>query len=183
MDEEHPDSPPPPMPDRPGSMPPGPPTAAGGGLSEPGPSRRPTPGPTSTDRTPGLLTLLGGVLVVLGSFLPYLTVSVAGASTSASGTSAGIGVLILGGFAIVKGMSSLSPRMMPIRLATPLLTAGLLAVLLVIRWNDIHDAIRTLQAELPGVTASVGIGYWIDVVGTALILAAGFMDLAARRRA
>ena len=82
----------------------------------------------------------------------------------------------------MKGLSSLNTRMMPIRFATPLLTAGLLAVVLVIRWNDIHDAIRAVHAQLPLADANVGIGYWIDVVGTVLILMAGLLDLAARRR-
>jgi hypothetical protein len=181
MDEEHNPPTPPPMPDRPGSMPPGPPTGLGGGLSEPRPSG-PAPGPMSSDRLPALLTVVGGVLVVLGSLLPVVKVSAAGATSTVSGTSAGIGVLILGGFAIVKGLSGLSPRMVPVRFATPLLTGGLLVVLLVLRWNDIQDAIDIVRTELPGAQASVGIGFWIDVVGTVLILVAGFLDLTARRR-
>ena len=180
MDEERNESTPPPMPDRPESMPPGP-AGWGAGLSESRPSP-PASAPATADRLPALLTVIGGALVVLGSFLPVVKVSAAGATSTVSGTSAGIGVLILGGFAIVKGLSGLSPRMVPVRFATPLLTGGLLVVLLVLRWNDIQDAIGIVHEQLPDAQASVGIGYWIDVVGTVLILVAGFMDLAARRR-
>jgi hypothetical protein len=161
-------------------MPAGPPAGWGGGLSE---SRPPGPaaGAPPADRTAGLLTLIGGVLVVVGAFLPTLTETFNGQTYTQSGASAGIGVVILGGFAIVKGLSALTPRMTSMRFATPLLTAGLLALLLIFRWSSLQELIRA--DERSGVDASVGIGFWIEVVGTVMIGVAGTTDLAARRRA
>src|SRR5204863_7594406 len=69
MDEPPRESTPPPMPDRPPAMPAGPPAGWGGGLSESRPPGPAAAAPT-TDRTPALLTLIGGVLVVVGAFLP-----------------------------------------------------------------------------------------------------------------
>jgi hypothetical protein len=150
----------------------------GPGLSGP---RVPGPvGATGDVRTSGLLAFLGGALVVLGSFLPAVTFQGFGVSGSVSGTSAGWGVLLLGGFALAKGASVLWPATVRLRLGTPLITGGLLVVLLVMRWNDIHDAISQAQS-LAGVTGSVGIGFWIDALGAAAVLAAGLLQLRAAR--
>jgi hypothetical protein len=117
--------------------------------------------------------LIGGIAVVLGAFLPRFSVSGPGGTTTIGGFSGvGLGLVILAGFAIAKGIQGLEPSRIRMRLSAPILTGLLMIIPLVIRWNDLHSAVDQLQGA-PGVTASIGIGFWIDVAGVAAVLAGG----------
>jgi len=143
-----------------------------------GPVRQ--PGPTATDRNAGWFVLAGGILVVVGVFLPWITVSGPGGSNSASGLdSSEWGFMILGGFAIARGLSITRPDMFRFRFGTPLIGGAILVVLVVLRWGDLQDALTALRAY-PGVTASLGIGIWSVIAGTACVVLGGLMMLLRR---
>ena len=48
-----------------------------------------------------------------------------------------------------------------------------------LRWNDLQNAVNDARAVSPLIHASIGIGVWSVIAGTALIL---FGGLLARRR-
>jgi hypothetical protein len=125
----------------------------------------------------GWLTLAGGVLVVLGVFLPWITASGPGGSVSFSGLDSNEwGFVILGGFAIVRGLSMARPDRFHFTLGTPLIGGIILAVLVALRWGDLQDALAIYRTQ-PGVTASLGIGVWSVIAGTACVLLGGVMLL------
>jgi len=131
-----------------------------------------------------LLVVLGGAIVVIAVFLPWVTASNGAASVSMSGFQGGTyGTLFLGAISIVRGAitlrdsSSTSAR----NRGNPLITAAFILGLLAIRWSALQDAIASARA-VPGVTASLGIGVWLDIAG-ALTIAAGAWLTTARRRA
>ena len=129
----------------------------------------------------GWLVLIGGVLVLVGVFLPWITASGPRGTFSASGKDASEwGILILGGFATVRGLSMARPDIFRFRLGTPLIGGVILAVLVAMRWSDIQKALDDLRS-VPGVTASLGIGFWGVIAGTALVLAGGAMAMQRRR--
>jgi hypothetical protein len=152
------------------------------GLSQ-GPAYRPPAPPASQTSRAGLLTLAGGALVVISVFLPWFTVDVPGSTiyTVSEFRGGAFGLLILGGFAIVRGLSLARIGGMQFRMGSPLIGGVIMVVLLVIRWNDIHDAIEQTKALSPTITASVGIGFWGAALGAALVLAGGVMTLQSRR--
>jgi formate-dependent nitrite reductase membrane component NrfD len=129
-----------------------------------------------------VLCVLGGILVVVGGFLPvFRVVAPDGIVVSTvKGTEAGIGMVFLGGFAIFKGASALASGSIA-RLSSPLITAAFLTLLLVFRWNDINDAQEQVRGLDPSLTGQIGIGFWLDVLGTILIAVSGLMLLASRR--
>jgi hypothetical protein len=165
--DEHPEEPPLPSP------PPG--------LAQEPAYRRPAPPAPQTSRA-GILTLAGGALVVISVFLPWFTLEGPGGSATVSEFRGGaFGLLILGGFAIARGLSMAGIGGMRFRLGSPLIGGILMLVLLAIRWNDIHDAIEQTNALYPTVTASIGIGFWGAGLGAALVLAGGVMAMQNRR--
>jgi hypothetical protein len=143
--------------------------------SGPGGPRRPAP--ITTNPNAGWFVLVGGILVVVGVFLPWITVSGLNGSGSTNGFDNGEwGFLILGGFAIARGLSMTRPDRFRFTLGTPLIGGAILAVLVVIRWGDIQDALTAVRGY-PGVTASIGIGVWSVIAGTACVVLGGLMSL------
>lgn len=131
-----------------------------------------------------LLVVLGGAMVVVAVFLPWVTASNGAASISMSGFQGGTyGTLFLGAISIVRGAITLrdSSSSSARNRGNPLITAAFILGLLAIRWGALQDAVSAARA-VPGVTASLGIGVWLDVAG-ALTIAAGAWLTTARRRA
>jgi hypothetical protein len=146
-------------------------------MSAGGPAGSRRPPAAATNRNGGWLVLAGGILVVVGVFLPWITVSGPGGSGSASGLdSSEWGFVILGGFAIVRGLSITRPDRFRFTLGTPLIGGVILVVLVVARWGDLQDALAAVRAY-PGVTASLGIGIWSVIVGTVCVVVGGLMLL------
>ena len=144
------------------------------------PSARPAP-PRDGNANAGWLVFTGGVLVILGVFLPWITATGRAGTFSASGKDANEwAFLILGGFATVRGLSMARPQMFRFRLGTPLIGGVILAVLVAMRWSDLQKGLDDLRT-LPGVTASVGIGFWAVIAGTVLVLLGGVMAMQRRR--
>jgi uncharacterized membrane protein YidH (DUF202 family) len=146
----------------------------------PAPSARPEPAREGNTNA-GWLMLTGGVLVIVGVFLPWITATGSSGTFSASGKDANEwAFLILGGFATVRGISMAKPGLLRFQLGTPLIGGVILAVLVALRWNDLQKALEDLRS-LPGVTASLGIGFWAVIAGTVLVLLGGVMALQRRR--
>jgi hypothetical protein len=144
------------------------------------PSGRPAP-PREGNTNAGWLVLTGGVLVIVGVFLPWITATGSSGTFSASGKDANEwAFLILGGFATVRGISMAKPGLLRFQLGTPLIGGVILAVLVALRWNDLQKALDDLRS-LPGVTASLGIGFWAVIAGTVLVLLGGVMAMQRRR--
>jgi hypothetical protein len=157
-----------------------------------GPSQEPPPGlggaqsarpapPRDGNTNAGWLTLTGGILVVVGVFLPWITATGSAGTFSASGKDANEwAFLILGGFATVRGLSMAKPGLFRFQLGTPLIGGVILAVLVALRWNDLQKSLEDLRS-LPGVTASIGIGFWAVIAGTVLVLLGGVLAMQRRR--
>ena len=137
--------------------------------------------PREGNANAGWLVFTGGVLVIVGVFLPWVTASGPNGTFSASGKDANEwAFLILGGFAAVRGLSMAKPGLFRFQLGTPLIGGVILAVLVALRWSDLQKALTDLRS-LPGVTASLGIGLWAVVAGTVLVLLGGVLAMQRRR--
>ena len=153
-----------------------PPPPPGPGLQQGPVAYRPPAAAMAAQRRAGIVVTVGAALVIVGVFLPWITASGPGGSASINGIKAGTwGTLILGTFALMRGLSMLRPDGIPLNLGTPLVGGVLLAVLIAMRWSDLQGAIHRLQATSPSVTASLGIGVWASIAGTALILLGGVL--------
>jgi uncharacterized membrane protein YidH (DUF202 family) len=129
----------------------------------------------------GWLTLAGGILVIVGVFLPWITATASAGTFSASGKDANEwAFLILGGFATVRGLSMAKPGLFRFQLGTPLIGGVILAVLVALRWNELQKALEDFRS-VPGVTASIGIGFWAVIAGTVLVLLGGVLAMQRRR--
>ena len=127
--------------------------------------------------------LVGGLLVVLGTFLPDVAMSGPGGAATVSAWQSGAwGSLLLGGFAVARGLSMLRPGQFGFNLGTPLIGAAILAFLLYERWRDVQEAIAAVQLH-PDTTATIGLGLWLSLLGCALVVVGGLLDVASRRRA
>jgi hypothetical protein len=137
---------------------------------------------TDAERRAGLLTLAGGIVVVISVFLPWVRVEGPfGGITISEFGGGGVGLLILGGFAIARGLSMARIGGIGFRLGSPLIGGALMVVLLVVRWNDIGDATDQVHEAYPLLDVSIGIGFWGAALGAALVLAAGVLALQVRR--
>jgi uncharacterized membrane protein YidH (DUF202 family) len=146
----------------------------------PTPSARPAP-PRDGNANAGWLVLTGGILVIVGVFLPWITATGSTGTFSASGKDANEwAFLILGGFATVRGLSMAKPGLFRFQLGTPVIGGVILAVLVALRWSDLQKALDDLRS-IPGVTASLGIGFWAVIAGTLLVLLGGIMAMQRRR--
>ena len=157
-----------------------------------GPAQQPPPGlggahsarpgtPREGNVNAGWLVLTGGILVVVGVFLPWITATGSKGTISLSGKDANEwAFLILGGFATVRGLSMAKPGLLRFQLGTPLIGGVILAVLVALRWNDLQKALEDFRS-VPGVTASVGIGFWAVIAGTVLVLLGGVLAMQRRR--
>jgi hypothetical protein len=122
------------------------------------------------------MMLGGGLAIVVGAVaLPWFSASGPGGSETVKGISgSGFGILILAGFAIAKGLQVVAPDRVPFRLGTPILTGVLLLALVGFRWSDISDGLDRAEA-IPGVTASVGSGFWLVAAGSVIVLCGGLL--------
>jgi len=147
-----------------------------------GPTPTSRPAPTRvTNANAGWLVLAGGILVIVGVFLPWITATGPSGTFSASGKDANEwAFLILGAFAIVRGLSMARPGIFRFQLGTPLIGGVILAVLVALRWSDLQKALDDLRS-VPRVTASLGIGFWAVIAGTVLVLLGGVMAMQRRR--
>ena len=147
------------------------------GLRPSPPIARSVRGPSDARRRAGVTVTLGAILVIVGVFLPWVQASAPGGfSASVNGWQVGTwGTLLLAGFALLRGLSMLRPHTFRANLGTPVIGGLLLAVLMAARWGDLQDAIHQAEATNPAVTASLGIGVWCVIAGTAAIIVGGVL--------
>jgi uncharacterized membrane protein YidH (DUF202 family) len=145
-----------------------------------GPSARPSPH-REANANAGWLVLTGGVLVIVGVFLPWITASGPNGTFSTSGKDANEwAFLILGGFATIRGFSMARPQTFRFQLGTPLIGGVILAILAALRWGDLQNALDVARVH-PAYTASIGIGFWAVIGGTVLVLLGGVLAMQRRR--
>ncbi|MEO7097266.1 MAG: hypothetical protein ABI175_28655 [Polyangiales bacterium] len=168
------DEPTPPEPTSP--MPPPPPAQASpprGLAGPPADLGRPSAPASSRTRLGGWLMLAGGAIALASAFLPRITASGPGGEASYGGLAgAGFGTLILAGIAVAKGLQVVRPDVMKMRLGSPVVTGVLMLVLAGFRYASLSSDVADLQ-ELPGITASIGNGFWIGAIGAAMVTVGG----------
>ena len=158
-----------------------PPPAAPQGFSPEPPARQIVA--RNDSPTPGMLVVAGGALAVVGVFLPWLTATAPGGSVSENGIQIGTwGTLILGGFAVMRGLSMLRPTTFRVQLGTPIVGGILILGLMALRWGALQDAITQAEAVGPGITASMGIGVWAVIAGGLCVVAGGLLQMRSLRR-
>jgi hypothetical protein len=132
----------------------------------PPPSTTPGSRGPAPNRTGPIVSLIGGGLVLLGSFLPWATVKTAvlssPASLSVSGTDGdGVITLVLGLVIVGIGLVCLTSRP---RLWLVSLIAGCAAALVaVIDIVDVGNRVGEIESDY--LHASVGVGLWVVLVG------------------
>jgi hypothetical protein len=135
-------------------------------------SPAPASGGATGSTTGGFLVLAGGALVVAGVFLPWLQASssLTGVRITENGLSIGtFGTLILGGFAVVRGIAMIRPNQP--RLGSPIVGGALILILMLLRWSSLQDALTAARALDPRIQASIGIGVWAVIGGACLVIA------------
>jgi hypothetical protein len=80
----------------------------------------------------------------------------------------------------MKGLQAARPDIVRTQLGSPILTGILMLVLAAIRYSSLQSNVGDLQA-LPGVTATIGNGFWIGVIGSSIVLLGGSMIQSADR--
>ena len=122
---------------------------------------------------------LGALLVIVGVFLPWVQASAPGGfSASVNGWQIGTwGTLLLAGFALMRGLSMLRPSAIGANMGNPVIGGVLLGVLMAARWGDLQNAIHQAEATNAAVTASLGLGVWCVIAGTAAIIVGGLVSL------
>ena len=118
-----------------------------------------------TKKNASMATLAGGVLLAVGSFLPWFTHDSLGSVNGFDGGDAYF-TLAAGVILAVLGYMSYSGKSYPSWIGW--VVAGLALVLVIIDYFDISDT-----ADLLG--GSVGIGIWIMAVGAIVALVGMFM--------
>jgi hypothetical protein len=144
----------------------------------------PPPPPAGLMRNPvvpgATMTLLGGVLIVVGSFLPWLTATAPLVGTISrngmEGGGDGIFTLILGVITILIGVTQLTATNMPTLLQrSPIITGAITGIVAVINYLDVQQRIEDVREESELIAASVGAGIWTLVVGAVLAIVGGVL--------
>jgi len=127
---------------------------------------------TSSFSIPAAAVTIGGAAMVVGSLLPWITVT-AFVTVSRSGLEAGDGLItiILGVAVVLIGLAALASGRAQFRLLAIALGALGLGIT-AIDYASVQDRIRTLDADIRDL-ASVGIGLYLVGVGALIALAGG----------
>jgi len=155
-----------------------------GKLAADAPSRAPETTPAvPIDKTQanigGGAIVVGGAMIVAGSFLPWITASTGFASVSRGGMDGGDGILIAiaGGVAVVAGVASL----MSGNFANPVV-AGLAAVIGgFVGFINYQDVQERLSGMGDNVIAEVGIGLWLIMAGAVVTVIGAVIAASAPR--
>jgi hypothetical protein len=131
---------------------------------------------SAVSATPALLVVAGAALVIIGVFLPWVRATIPGHTFSESGFQIGnYGTLILGAFALARGLTMLRPRAVRMQLGTPVIGGVLILGFLALRWGALQDLLAQAEAADPAVQAALGVGLWIVVLGALLVIAGGVL--------
>ena len=141
------------------------------------------PPPSGLMRNPivpaATLTGLGGLLIVLGSFLPWLTATAPFVGTiSTNGVQGGDGIitLILGVVTILIGVTQLTATNMSGFLQRSSIVTGIItAIVAVVDYNSVQERIEEVKGQSELVVGTVGTGIWTLFVGAALAITGGLL--------
>jgi hypothetical protein len=126
------------------------------------------------------MTVLGGFLIVLGSFLPWLTATAPFVGTmNTNGMQSGDGVitLILGMVTILIGVTRLTATNMPALLNRSAIVTGIVTGIVAgVAYSDAQQRVEAARSESELIIASVGAGIWALFVGAALAIAGGVLS-------
>jgi hypothetical protein len=136
-----------------------------------------------------IMTGLGGLLIVFGSFLPWLTATAPLIGTvNVSGMQGGgdeVFTLVLGVITILIGVTRLTATNMPALLwRSSIVTGVITGALAIYDYNSVQDRITEMKTaakaagDLPfdiPVIANVGTGIWVLFVGAALAIVGGML--------
>jgi hypothetical protein len=131
-----------------------------------------SPGPQTAHQRPiapaTIAVLAGGLLLVVGSFLPWVTASTVFGSISRSGVDGGGDgwiTLVAGGVILLLGLATLRR---PNRAANLLIAvaAAIAFVIFALDFSDVQSRITDLESQSEGVAlGGVGIGLWLVALG------------------
>jgi hypothetical protein len=152
-------------------------------MSSQEPEPDPAPPPTGLMRNPvvpaATMIGLGGLLIVVGSFMPWMTASAPLVGTiSTSGMQGGDGVitLVLGVITILIGVTQLTATNMPTSLQRSSIVTGVITgAVAIYDYNEVQDRITQAKAQSDLIIASVGGGMWALFVGAALAIIGGVL--------
>jgi hypothetical protein len=127
----------------------------------------------------GIITGLGGVLIMLGSFLPWLTATIPLAGTitvngmQGEGIGDGVITLVLGMIAVLLGVAQVTGNLPARWRLLPIMIGVLTGLIAAYAYNDVQGRIHSVTAESDLVTASVGMGIYTLFVGAGFAIAGG----------
>jgi hypothetical protein len=129
-----------------------------------------------------VLVVIAGLLIVLGSFLPWITLRAAFVGTvSRSGMEGGdgIGTLLLGVVTVVIGVARLASARLPRFVQrSSIVTGGVTFLIAAIDYADAASRVRAASSRLSEVgAASVGPGLWTLFLGAIIAVVGGFVLL------
>jgi len=137
---------------------------------------------------PALGMLAGGIVVIVGSFMPWLTATAAFVGTiSRSGIDGGGdgiftaiagGLLALGG--VARAMRSGSPRTARVLGVLSSVVAALIGVMDI---GNVNSKVADLTSSSTAVIATVGTGLYVVILGAAIGLLFSFLTSASERTA
>jgi hypothetical protein len=120
---------------------------------------------------------LGGLLIVLGSFLPWLTATAPFVGTiTRNGMEGGDGIitLILGVLTILIGVSQLTATRMPALLQrSSIVTGAITGAVAIYDYVEVQRRIEDVKEQSELISASVGAGIWTLIVGAILAIVGG----------
>jgi hypothetical protein len=124
----------------------------------------------------GYLVITGGIVVIASQLLPWVTASHLGATRTGNGFDVGgwLWLVILGVFAIARGAALINPSIR-YRAGSPWISVILLSIALIWRWAQLNNQINAASG-VSSFSISIGIGFWVAVVGLALVAAGALMS-------
>ncbi len=128
------------------------------------------------------LLMVGAVVLIIGSFMTWISVDLGFTSFSATGTENIEGKLTVGaGVAILLVAAAMLTGRVPARAAgfAALAAAVFGALVLLLEYLDVRE--RIAESDPDVATAVVGGGVWTAAIGSALALAGAIWYLASRR--
>jgi hypothetical protein len=143
------------------------------------PESPPPAGLVRNQMVPGATMIgLGGLLIVLGSFLPWLTATAPFVGTiSRNGMEGGDGIitLILGVVVtILIGVSQLTATRMPALLQRSSIVTGVITgAVAIYDYVEVQRRIEDVKEQSELISASVGAGIWTLIVGAILAIVGG----------
>lgn len=129
-------------------------------------------------RPASIAVIVGGALIALASFLPWVTAQTIFGSISRSGIDGGgdgVVTLIAGGLIVVLGLVTLRR---PNRAANILIAvaAAVAAVIFAIDLSDVQGRVSDLEADSEGLAlGGVGIGLWLVALGAVIAFVGSIM--------